>query len=137
MDTTQLVTSIILAIVTLLAGVLTRYAGAWITANVSVANQDLLSKIAVVAVHAAEQLGDIGQVADKKAWAVAQVDAWLKSVGLAVTAEQVSAAIEAAVHAELHPVAPSVPLLPPGTTQTTVRVAPSPVVTTSAKPATP
>lgn len=62
---------------------------------------DLLQKFAVAAVQAAEQSGLVKTGEEKKAFALAQVEAWLSQYGIDIDMDQVDAAIESAVFAEL------------------------------------
>ncbi len=76
-----------------------------VTAEIKAASPDtfdLLQKFAVAAVQAAEQSGLAKTGEEKKAFALAQVEAWLSQYGIDIDLAQVDAAIEAAVYAELN-----------------------------------
>ncbi len=63
---------------------------------------DMVQKFAVAAVQAAEQSGLLETGEQKKEFALAQVEAWLAEFGIDIDLDQVDAAIEAAVFAEIN-----------------------------------
>lgn len=63
---------------------------------------DMLKKFAIAAVQAAEQSGLLETGEAKKAFAIEQVEKWLDQFGIVVDLDQVDAAIEAAVFAEIN-----------------------------------
>jgi hypothetical protein len=102
-DTSAITADLILAVVTLLAALITRAVLQWVRANVSSANLTTLLQAASIAVNAAEQMAKIGAVEDKLAWATHRLNADLAAAGITLTADQIRAAIEAAVHNEISP----------------------------------
>jgi len=68
---------------------------------------DLLQKFAVAAVQAAEQSGLLETGEAKKEYAIALVEKWLLQFGIDVDLDQVDAAIEAAVFAEINQFEPA------------------------------
>jgi hypothetical protein len=101
MDTSQLVTDAILAVLTAVAGVVARAYMNWAAQHESVETQTFIGQVAGIAVHAAQQLFDTKVIGDRKAYAIGLVDGWLNEAGIHLTADQISAAIEATVHSEL------------------------------------
>jgi LL-H family phage holin len=63
---------------------------------------EMLQKFAVAAVQAAEQSGLVESGEAKKEFAIDQVEKWLLQSGIDVDLDQVDAAIEAAVFAEIN-----------------------------------
>jgi LL-H family phage holin len=63
---------------------------------------DMLQKFAIAAVQAAEQSGLFATGEAKKAFAIDQVEKWLAQSGIEIDLDQVDAAIEAAVFAEIN-----------------------------------
>jgi len=84
-------TDIIIALITVIAGIITTYLIPWLKSKTTATQWTLLNTTVEIAVQAAEQLYKSGQGQEKKAYVVG----YLKSKGLTVD----DAAIEAAVKA--------------------------------------
>jgi len=94
----QAIANIVLLVITGIAGVVTRSVLGFIKANTSTKQYELLQALASDAVNAAEQGAIAGFITDRKAAAIATINAGLLSAGIkGITAEQIEAAIEAAV----------------------------------------
>lgn len=97
-QTQQALANIFIMVLTTLVTVLTKASYSYLKANTSEKQFSLLEALAASAVSAAEQGAIAGFVNDRKATAVAIVNAGLASAGIKnITGEQVDAAIEAAV----------------------------------------
>lgn len=111
-DWMDVLNKVIVAILGLIAVPIGTMVGYWlkkqidkVTAEIQAAQPDvfdLLQKFAVSAVQAAEQSGLLETGEAKKEFAIAQVEKWLNQFGIDVDLDQVDAAIEAAVFAELN-----------------------------------
>jgi Bacteriophage holin of superfamily 6 (Holin_LLH) len=101
--TQQAIANILLIVVTGVVGALAKAFYTWVKTNTSASQFSLLEQIASSAVDAAEQGAIAGFVKDRKATAIAIVNEGLKNAGVKnLTAEQIDAAIEAAVKANLN-----------------------------------
>ena len=95
--------NLILAVVSVSAAALSRAVLSFVRTRTNEWQFQLLQNIASSAVLAAEQAGLAGRVQDKKKSAFNVINAHLRQMGLtAITAEQVDAAIEAAVLSNLN-----------------------------------
>ncbi len=111
-DWMDVLNKVIVAVLGLIAVPIGTMVGYWlkkqidkVTAEIKAAQPDtfdLLQKFALSAVQAAEQSGLVKTGEEKKAFALAQVEAWLAEFGINIDLKQVDAAIEAAVFAELN-----------------------------------
>lgn len=91
------ITQVVIALVGLLAAVVTGFAIPWLRSKLGAAQFAQLVEVARVAVLAAEQLGATDVIQDKLSYAAAQVKAALAKQGLHYDDELVRVAIEAAV----------------------------------------
>jgi LL-H family phage holin len=92
------ISTILLTVITGLVTVASRTIFGWLKANTSTKQFELLQEIAAVAVRASEQGAIGGFVTDRKATAINIVNEQLKAAGVKnISAEQIEAAIEAAV----------------------------------------
>lgn len=99
----QAIANIILLVVTGAIGAIAKAAYTYIKTNTSAQQFSILEQIAASAVAAAEQGAIGGFVTDRKATAIAIVNEGLKNAGITnLTAEQIDAAIEAAVKDNLN-----------------------------------
>lgn len=111
-DWTKVLTEVLLAVLTIIAVPLGTFIGqalkalkAKLEAEAAAAFPDafdLLQKFAVSAVQAAEQSGLVETGEAKKAFAIEQVEKWLAQAGIDLDLDQIDAAIEAAVFAEVN-----------------------------------
>lgn len=100
----QAIANILLILITAVVGALSKAIYSWIRTNTSQGQFELLEALAASAVDAAEQGAIAGFVKDRKATAILIVNEGLRSAGIKnITAEQIDAAIEAAVKANLNP----------------------------------
>jgi hypothetical protein len=100
------IATVLLTVITGLVTAASRALFGWLKANTSAKQFALLQELAAVAVKAAEQGAIAGFVNDRKATAVNIVNEGLKNAGIKnLTAEQIEAAIEAAVLATASEVA--------------------------------
>ena len=100
----QTFAALVLLTITVLTGALIKALYTFVKTKTSVEQFQFLELVATSAVLAAEQGAIAGFVADKKATAIAIVNAALLSAGITgLTAEQIDAAIEAAVKEYLNP----------------------------------
>jgi len=100
----QTFAALVLLTITVLTGALIKALYTFVKTKTSVEQFQFLELVATSAVLAAEQGAIAGFVADKKATATAIVNAALLSAGITgLTAEQIDAAIEAAVKEYLNP----------------------------------
>lgn len=100
----QAIANILLILITGVVGALSRAIYTWIRTNTSQGQFELLEQLAASAVDAAEQGAIAGFVQDRKATAILIVNEGLRSAGIRnLTAEQIDAAIEAAVKENLNP----------------------------------
>lgn len=90
-------TQIIVAVVGLVATIVSAYVIPVLKSKVGTEKWDQLMKVAQVAVDAAEQLGITGKVEDKFAYAAAQVKLVCEKQGLKYDDETIRVAIESAV----------------------------------------
>jgi len=98
------ITEIIVAMIGVLAAIITGYVIPWLKAKTGEKRWEQLQTFAWVAVNAAEQLGMTGQLSGKKLeYAMTTVEEMLAKAGLTFNKETIRAAIEAAVR-ELPPV---------------------------------
>ena len=94
----QMLANIIVLVITGVVGAITKAVYTFIKTKTSAEQFSLLEVIAASAVSAAEQGAIAGFVKDRKATAIAVVNEALKNAGVTnLTAEQIDAAIEAAV----------------------------------------
>lgn len=100
----QAIANIILLVITAGVGAITKVAYTYIKTHTSAQQFAMLQELAASAVSAAEQGAIAGFVNDRKGTAVAIVNEGLKNAGITnLTAEQIDAAIEAAVKDGLNP----------------------------------
>ena len=100
----QTFAALVLLTITVLTGALIKALYTFVKTKTSVEQFQFLEIVATSAVLAAEQGAIAGFVVDKKATAIAIVNAALLSAGITgLTAEQIDAAIEAAVKEYLNP----------------------------------
>ena len=90
-------TQIIVAVIGLLAAVVTAVAIPWIKTKIGAQRWAQLEAIACMAVQAAQQMGATDVVTDKLAYATAQTKASLAKAGITYDDGIIRAAIEAAV----------------------------------------
>lgn len=96
--------NLILLVVTAAVGALSRAVLGWFKTHTSVQQFTLLQELAASAVSAAEQGAIAGFVRDRKATAIAIVNEGLKNAKITgLSAEQIDAAIEAAVKDVFNP----------------------------------
>jgi hypothetical protein len=101
--TQQAIANILLIVITGVVGALAKAFYTWVKTNTSASQFSLLEQIAASAVDAAEQGAIAGFVKDRKATAIAIVNEGLKNAGIKnLTAEQIDAAVEAAVKLNLN-----------------------------------
>jgi Na+-translocating ferredoxin:NAD+ oxidoreductase RnfG subunit len=86
-------TQIILAVITLIGAVLTRYVIPWIKSKLDEKQYDAFNRLVRVGVFAAEQLANTGKIQDKKQYVLDL----LKENGYKIDDESVNALIEATV----------------------------------------
>lgn len=97
------IANIVLLVITGITGAIAKAAYTFIKTHTSGQQFALLESLASSAVYAAEQQAVAGYINDKKAAATAIVNEGLKNAGITnLTADQVSAAIEAAVKENLN-----------------------------------
>lgn len=101
--TQQAIANILLVVITGVVGALSKAVYTWVKTNTSASQFALLEQVAASAVDAAEQGAIAGFVSDRKATAIAIVNEALRNAGIRnLTAEQIDAAIEAAVKLNLN-----------------------------------
>ncbi len=126
----QLLQAVLLAVLPVLAvyGV-KALAEIWITFKATQPDKaDELRRAAYIAVKAAEQLGATDYLIDKKEWALAYADEWLRAKGIRISVTLLEGAIEAAVYEEFNRYKEEAPDPDPDP-------APSPTVSTETPPA--
>jgi hypothetical protein len=94
--------TVLLTIITGVVGLASRAFLTWVRSNATGSQQSVLLEFARQAVLAAEQLGLTAQIDDKKGYAFDLVDKFLAEKGISLTSDQIEAAIEAAVLAEVN-----------------------------------
>lgn len=91
------ITQVIVALISLLAGVITAVAIPWVRAKVGEKRYVQLLTVARVVVQAAEQLGATKAISDKLTYAMERAQEALASMGIKFDDKTVRAAIEAEV----------------------------------------
>lgn len=96
------IANVVIGLVGILATALTGMVAGFLHSKMSAQQLQTLHQVVSVAVMAAEQLGLSGAIEDKKQSAINAASAMLESMGIQVTAEELDAAIEAAVATQLN-----------------------------------
>jgi hypothetical protein len=114
-DLAPLIANVLLLFITGLVGLASRNVLHWLKANTTLKQQDTLVEFALAAVKAAEGMGLTGEIESKKEYAENIVTKMLADAGISLSAQQIEAAIEAAVYEEFNLYKASVKPTPPVT----------------------